>query len=206
MSFIKQLLGAGFRNQQEFGASWDDLRVEPVARTTGTNAPSFEKWFDDAAGTSRGVYLYSFDDAIAVNEKEVFFNMQMPHAWNGTAIHLHVHWVGNSNDTSSQPRWGLEYVWQNIGNTFTDSTVVYSTSLVPADIDIVAGRHYISAFDVISPSTYANDISSMLIGRLFRNSSHASDTYDVGGNKCGLLYIDAHYQINSLGSRTEYTK
>ena len=41
---------------------WEDLRLEPVARTTGTNAPTFEKWYDDIAGTSRGVYLYSFDD------------------------------------------------------------------------------------------------------------------------------------------------
>ena len=49
--------------QSRFTLAWDDLRVEPVARTTGANAPKFEKWYDDAAGTSRGVYLYSFDDA-----------------------------------------------------------------------------------------------------------------------------------------------
>jgi hypothetical protein len=60
----------------------EDLRIEPQARTTGVNVPTFEKWYDDAAGTSRGVYLYSFDDAIASSEKEIFFTMQMPHAWN----------------------------------------------------------------------------------------------------------------------------
>jgi hypothetical protein len=26
------------------------------------------------------------------------------------------------------------------------------------------------------------------------------------GAKCGLLYIDAHYVVNTLGSRQEYTK
>lgn len=29
------------------GTDWDDLRVEPIARTTGANAPTFEKWYDD---------------------------------------------------------------------------------------------------------------------------------------------------------------
>ncbi len=49
----------------------------------------------------------------------------------------------------------------------------------------------------------ADGLSSILIGRLFRNSSAAGDTYT---DKVGLLYIDAHYQINSLGSTDEYTK
>lgn len=47
---------------------WDDLRVEPVARTTGSNAPTFEVYFTDGTG-SRGVWLYSFDDAAAGSQK-----------------------------------------------------------------------------------------------------------------------------------------
>lgn len=189
---------------------WDDLRIEPVARTTGANAPTFEKWYDDTAGTSRGVYLYSFDDAAAGSEKEVHFTMQMPHAWALTSIYMHVHWVGNNADTTAAPRWGLEYIWQKIGGGFGDTTIVYSDGSnytgSGTDADIIANKHYISKFAAISPGTSANAISSILIGRLFRNSSDAADTYDVGGNKCGLLYIDAHYEVNTLGSNTEYTK
>ena len=33
---------------------WDDIRIEPVARSTGTNAPTFEQWLTNGAG-SRGV-------------------------------------------------------------------------------------------------------------------------------------------------------
>jgi hypothetical protein len=43
----------------------------------------------------------------------------------------------------------------------------------------------------------------VLIGRLFRNSAADEDTYT---GKAGLLYIDAHYQLNSIGSNDEYTK
>lgn len=184
---------------------WDDLRIEPIARTTGTNAPTFEKWFDNVAGTSRGVYLYSFpDEAIAGNQKEIFFTMQMPHGWDGGNIDIHVHWVGASTVNTSDVLWGLEYTWKDIGEVFGDTTEVSSSLvLTPDDANITAGKHYISSFSVLTPGTTADGLSSILIGRLFRNSSDASDTYT---DKVGLLYIDAHYQINSIGSTDEYSK
>jgi hypothetical protein len=183
---------------------WEDIRIEPSARTSGSNAPTFEKWYDNAAGTSRGVYLYSFDNAVEASEKEVFFTMQMPHAWNGGNIQMHVHWVPNSTENSTDVIWGLEYVWKDIGEVYGDTTTITSsTTLVPDDANITAGKHYISTFTAIAPGTTADGISSIFIGRLYRNSSNASDTYT---DKVGLLSIDAHYQINSIGSNDEFTK
>jgi hypothetical protein len=186
--------------------AWEDLRVEPTARTTGTFAPTFEKWLDDSGNSSRGVYLYSFDDAASNAEKEVFFTMQMPHAWNATPIYFHVHWIGSTSDTTAAPRWGLEYQWMDIGETYTNSSIVYGITKYPVDADITALKHYLTTFTPLDPSTTANGLSSILIGRLFRNSSDAADTYNVGGNKCGLLYIDAHYQMDALGSDEELSK
>lgn len=183
---------------------WDDLRIEPVARTTGTNAPTFEKWYDDAGGTSRGVYLYSFDDAAAGSEKEVHFTAQMAHNWAQTAIHVHVHWIASHSDTTATPRWGLEYAWVEPGVTFGDTTIVYTTGNEQGDTDLTANRHYITEFSPLTPDSTQDGFSSILVGRLFRNSSNAADTYDVSGNKCGLLYIDIHYEIDKLGSDTEY--
>jgi hypothetical protein len=190
---------------------WDDLRIEPVARTTGANAPSFEKWYDDVAGTSRGVNLYSFDDAAGGSEKEIFFTMQMPHAWKlGTLIHLHVHWVGAVNDTTADPRWGLEYAFKDIGEVFGDSVIIYSDGThsngATNDPDVTAGKHYLTEFPDITPGTTADNVSSILIGRVFRDSANAADTYNAAGAKCGLLYIDAHVELNSPGSRQEYAK
>ena len=184
---------------------WQDMLIEPIARTTGTNAPTFEKWYDDAGGTSRGVYLYSFDDAAAGSEKEVFFNMQMSHAWDGGDVQFHVHWIGAVDDTTATPRWGLEYVWREPGGTYSDTTIVYATGNHLSEADVTANKHYITAFTALSPGSTADDLSSVLIGRLFRNSSNAADTYNATGAKCGLLYIDAHYQLARIGSNDEYS-
>jgi hypothetical protein len=195
---------------------WDDLRVEPSARNTGANAPSFEKWASDAGlgsgGTTRGIYLYSFDDAVGGSEKELFFTMQMPHGWKlGTAIHLHVHWIGAVADTTAEPRWGLEYSWKDIGQTFgATESIVYTTVKLDSsgiyDPDVTAGKHYLSEFPDLVPGINANGISSILVGRLFRDSANAADTYNAVGAKCGLLYIDAHYEISTPGSDDEYVK
>lgn len=185
---------------------WEDLRIEPVARTTGANAPTFEKYFDDSGGTSRGVYLYSFDDAVGGSEKEVFFTMQMPHSWAGTSISFHVHWVPSVADTTATPRWGLEYCWVDIGGTYGDTTIVYATGNTASDTDLTQYKHYITEFADLAPGAGADGISSVLIGRLFRDSANAADTYDQATNKCGLLYIDAHYEVDTIGSRTEYVK
>ncbi len=184
---------------------WNDMLIEPSARTTGANAPTFEKWYDDVAGTSRGAYLYSFDDANAGSEKEVFFTMQMSHAWDGGDIQFHVHWVGAVDDTTATPRWGLEYTWKEPGGVFGDTTIVYATGNHLSDANITANKHYITQFTAISPGSTANDLSSVLIGRLFRDSANVADTYNATGAKVGLLYIDAHYQMARIGSNDEYT-
>lgn len=201
--------GDGHQTMVGTAQPWEDLRIEPVARTTGANAPTFEKWYDDSAGTSRGVYLYSFDDAAAGSEKEVFFTMQMPHSWNGGSIEMHIHWIGAVADTTSAPRWGMEYTWKDVSEVYGDTTIVYSDgsnyTTSGTDADITANKHYISKFSAFVPGSTADGISSILIGRLFRNSSDAGDTYNATGAKCGLLFIDAHYQIARIGSNDEYT-
>ena len=190
--------------------AWDDLRLEPVARTVGVNSPVFEQWLTDGGG-SRGVYLYSFDDAAPGSEKEVFFNMQMPHSWlEGTAIHVHVHWIGNTSDVAATPRWGLEYTWKDIGGTFGNTTIIYKAENkdgpASTDPDVTALKHYVTEFDAIVPGATEGEISAILIGRIFRDSADAADTYNIAGNKCGLLYIDAHYEVDAFGSRQEYVK
>lgn len=196
----------GHQTMEGTAKPWEDLRIEPQARTTGANAPTFEQWFDDTAigdtGSSRGVYLYSFADG--ASEMEIFFSAQMPHAWDGGAISIHAHWVPYAAATDKKVIWGLEYNFKRIGEVFGgNAAIVYDTALFPADADYVAGKHYISEFADITPGATQNGISAILIGRLFRKSNDAADNYT---NKAGLLYIDIHYQLNSLGSTDEYTK
>ncbi len=200
-------IGKGGTFQAQGTATWfDDVRIEPTVRAAaGAGVPTFEKWFDDAAGTSKGVYLYSFtDESVLANEKEVFFTIQMPHGKvPASAIHLHLHWVGNSTQTNQTPRWGLEYNWKEIGADFGDTTLIYATGNSALDTGVTANRHYLTEFADLTPDSTQDSISSILICRLFRSSSDAADTYT--GNKCGLLYIDCHVEYNQLGSNDEFT-
>lgn len=184
---------------------WDDLRIEPIARTTGSNAPTFEKWFDNGAG-SRGVYLYSFDNAAGGSEKEVFFTMQMPHGWAGTVLHLHVHWVAEGTAALSKVRWGVEYTFTDIGETFPNTVLSYAdTDMANATgtTGTTAKKHTLTEFTDITPSATQNGISAILIGRLFRDSNNVADTYT---GKAGLLYIDAHFELDAAGSGQEFVK
>jgi len=181
---------------------WDDLRVEPVARTTGSNAPTFEVYYTDGAG-SRGAWLYSFDDAAAGSQKEVFFTVQLPHGWAGTAIEPHVHWLPAADGASSAVRWGLEYTWAGVGQVFGNTTILYSSTTVQGDASLIASKHYITEFAALAPTLTQRDISSILICRVFRDSANAADTYT---GKCGMLYVDFHYQLDALGSDAEHTK
>jgi hypothetical protein len=182
---------------------WDDLRIEPVTRGTGTNAPTFTKWLDDVAGTSRGVYLYLFDNAATNSQKEVHFSIQMPHSWKGTAVYLHVHWIASSTAATSKVEWGLEYCFKDINSTYADTTIVYKDTDINSDTGTTKDKHVITSFDAIATDSNSDGISAILIGRLFRNSGGLNDSYT---GDAGLLYIDAHFEIDALGSGSELTK
>lgn len=184
-------------------ATWfDDLRIEPVARTTGTKAPTFEVYQTDGAG-SVGVWAYSFDNAVLANQKEVFFTMQMPHAKKmDSVIHLHVHWVPKTAGTAGHKvKWGLEYSWQKLGSAFGTTTIIYADTTVSGNI-ATALSHSLTEFADITPPA-SETVSSILWGRLFRFSSDAGDTATI---TAGLISIDAHVEMDTLGSRTEFTK
>ena len=198
-NYIK--IGAdGFLTLWGDAVTWDDLRVEPVAKgIAGARTPTFDKWF--GSGSSVGVNLYT----MAVN-KDLYFTVQMPHAWmTGSDLHLHVHWIGSATGTPTQmPAWKVELTQAEVGGVFGNTTTITgsTTKLVPDMSNVVtASRHYITPFEVISPLTSDIGVSTVFIGRIYRDS--AVDTY--AGN-CGMLYVDCHYQVNSMGSNTEYTK
>ena len=177
--------------------AWEDLRVEPNARTTGAKAPTFTNY-------KNGVYLYYFDNALAAAEKEIFFNMQMPHAWLlESDIHIHVHWIAITTGSADEKvRWGLEYTKANVNSVFGATDTIYAEDPEdPPSTTPTADTHYLSEFSAIDMT--GDELSTVLICRLFRNSSHANDTY---GGTAGLLYIDAHYQVDSFGSDEELVK
>jgi hypothetical protein len=126
----------------------------------------------------------------------------MPHAWKISDIGAHVHWIPKTNGTGSVS-WGLEYTWANIGDTFSDTKIIYGNNHIPGG-SLVAGKHMLTEIGTISPEGITG-VSSMLICRIFRDATGTGLT-DNYNDDAGLLEIDFHYEIDSLGSQEEYVK
>ncbi len=186
----------------EGSEKWEDLKV-PIGsvKTGGVKNPTFEQLLDDG-GSSRGVYVFTFsNDALAANEEELFFVAQMPHHWKEeSSIIAHVHWVPTTND-SGVVRWGLEYSITNIRGSsvlFPSTTIISDNSpTVNNDLNMHV-RTVIGTIDMTGQK-----MSTMLLCRVFRNSSHVDDTYNADA---ALLEIDFHHLIDSLGSDQELSK
>lgn len=163
-----------------------------------SNTAGFEQWFDDGAG-SRGVSLRSFtDESRPENEKEVTVAFRMPQDWDdGDAVIL-VQWVGDTAVSAAAPLWCFERVWREPGRPITATLLLTSDGVNyinegSTDPDIAAATIYTSALFI---SAYAGR-GSTIVGRLYRHSSDAGDTYD--GGKCGLLSVGFRYKADRLG-------
>jgi hypothetical protein len=168
---------------------YDDLQVT-LNSATALSAPTIT--------TKYGSRLYTFSDE-AVNEDQLPFTAQLPHGYKvGSPIEAHVHYTGEDN-TSCNFVWGLEYRWTNYGSPVlatSDIAVVVSSN------NAVTDYHNIADFPSITIAT--RDISSIVTGTLYRNSTNAMDTCNA--KSAYLLAFDIHYEIDQAGSRTEYGK
>ncbi|HEY9115465.1 MAG TPA: hypothetical protein VIN10_12265 [Bacteroidales bacterium] len=185
-------------------AVWDDLRVPLSEPSTGTVKPA---WHEFPYANSGSYPYINWFRASGVDE--MYFVVQLPHDWKeGTAIYPHIHWSPSQNGASGPtvPRWGLQYTWANIGEVFPAYTTIYGTTTVPSET-LVAGKMYLTPLfagatnDGISGT--GKTISSMLVCRIFRDGDNSQDNF---AGLAGALEVDFHYEINTLGSRTEYVK
>jgi len=191
--------------------TWDDIRTPATAGTKGvTNPPTFSQFMDDGAA-SIGVFTYSFaDEAVAGNEEQLWFIVQMPHTYKeGTDIRAHVHWSPAVGGAAGEfVKWGLEYTWTSIGGTFGNTTIITSdasgaaTATRSGDTTLTADKHYVTEMGTITGT--GKGMSSILVCRLFSNSSHEDDDL---AQAAFLFEMDFHFEIDlSGGSREEYVK
>ena len=140
------------------------------------------------------------DDA---NEEELYFQVQLPHGWvAGSDIEAHIHWTPAANGGVGEVVcWGLEYIWVNMGDVAGNTTIISANDTAQGDASLVANKHYLTELGTIDGT--GKTWSSMLSCRVFRDAGGALKTDDYGDD-AGMLEIDFRYQIESLGSRTEY--
>lgn len=180
---------------------WDDIMIFPDATSKGGSyAPTWTKFKDNGSG-SQGVFLWMFSPS---TEQEVYFTVQIPHGYKvGSDLYPHVHWTTTSiAPTRTNVVWGLEYTVVKIGGNFSNTTILNANSVISGITTISGvGQHLITSFGAMSGTNL--DISTILVCRLFRKAVDASDTYT---DPVGLLGFDIHYEKDTQGSRTEFTK
>jgi hypothetical protein len=184
----------------ETAAQWDDLRVPLSEPSTGTVKPD---WGRFPFGSEGSMPFINWFKASGIDE--MYFVVQMPHDWKeGSTIMPHIHWVPSQNGATGPtvPRWGLQYAWLQIGETFSSYTNIYGTVTIPSEV-LVKDRHYLTKLGTGGIVGTGKTLSSMLVCRIFRDGSDAADTF---AGLAGALEVDFHYQRNTLGSRLEYTK
>ena len=163
---------------------WDDLR-SPV---TAINPPGLgsDPTFDT---TNIG---YSFANG---SLNFLFIILQLPHSYKeGTDIVPHIHWMPSTTNTGTVS-WRLEYAWVNNLETQPGLTTVDITPTPNG----TANKLQLNTFGAISKANA--EISSMLTIKL----SRLGNTDAFTGNAI-LKEFDVHFQINTLGSRSEYIK
>jgi len=183
-------------------AVWDDIRVPLTAfGLAGIKDPGFAKLLDNGA-RSTGVFTHMFSATIA---EELFFAVQMPHNWKlQSDIEAHIHWIPTAAGAAgADVCWGLEYSLAQIGGVFGDTTIIYGDVNHLAE-DLVAKKQYLTELGSIDMNA-VNTISAMLICRVFRDATGVGGTDDYAAD-AALLEVDFHYQIDGLGSPTEYLK
>jgi len=181
--------------------AWDDLMIPGHSVKLTDNSPP------DLLGGFAGdatLDLYAFDGGSTM--EQVFFTVQMPHRWKqGSTIYPHVHvspTSTNTGDTNERViRFSLEYTWANIGDTFgaTATLNLDSDAFVP---NTSLWKHLLCKNATGIDGT-GKTLSSMLVCRLFRDPADAVDTYP---QDVAFLQFDIHYEIDSMGSSSEYTK
>jgi hypothetical protein len=178
--------------------TFTDLNVPVNAtKSDGAKMPSFKMFLEDGGG--QGVLAYGFESG---KEEELFFMVQMPHSWKeGSDIYPHVHWSVQDDLGSSVVRWGLEYTWSNVGSTFSQPSIIYGTTPIGAASPVTANLHTITPFGALDAT--GKNLSSVILCRVFRDGDNSGDTFN---HDAFLLMIDFHFEEDSFGSRTEYTK
>jgi hypothetical protein len=175
---------------------WDDLRV---ALDNGSNAATL----DYISGGS-GPQIWFFRNNGTV--EAMSFTAQLPHSWKeGTTIYPHLHWIPKSAGTGDV-EWNFEYSWINYNSGAPETFPSVTTSTVTATVPINStNKHLITALTASNAgiSGTGKKVSSVLICRIWRNSNNPNDLY---GADAGLISLDFHLELDTFGSRLEYSK
>lgn len=156
----------------------------------------------DFMAISGGIKSWSFPSG---ETKSVHFSLQFPHGYlPDTRITPFVQW-SPSDDTSGDVRWALEYIWAGVDVDFDTSAAMTITGTSASsqkpgrqqsmEFAIGTPPNTVNYIDPRVPGTNPKDktVSSVFMGRLYRDGGNANDTYlgDALFFSVGLHYWNA---------------
>lgn len=135
----------------------------------------------------------------------VFLNYQLSHKWKiGSVISPHIHWEQASNTT---PNWLFQYRWQMNWQPKTTGWTNY-IAITNAFTYVSGTLNQISHWAGITPPVGAS-LSDVIEIRIIRDSANATGLFPWANLypwTASITSADIHYEIDTVGSRTEFTK
>jgi len=132
---------------------------------------------------------------------------QMSHKWKmGTTIYPHFHWV---QEFSSAPNFLIQYRWQKNGEAKTTSWTNYKCNDSNAFTYSTGSLNQIThgSSGITPPTGYG--ISDVIQVRILRDTGNASTVFtgnDPYSGTVAISSVDCHIEIDTEGSRSQYTK
>lgn len=172
-----------------YSTVWEDSQVPALSISTGATAPSLTTGF---AGNA-DFRLYYFQGGTSTND-QCWLSVQFSHAiLSGDTLYAHIHWSPTTNVAAGSDTvvWELTYTYQDLMAQFNSGDTLTVKCAPGANKQ---WYHQINNFPVIT----SKGISSIMICRLRRLDSDASDTYAANA---AFLGFDVHYKRNTEGSQ-----
>ena len=159
------------------------------------------------SGVSRNVSENTVDFTTGANLSDYMFgNYQVNHDWMaGSAIYPHIHF---EQDNNNMPNFLIRYRWQKQGHEKTTVWTDYKCNTpvftyVSGTLDQIANN----TTGITPPVGYG--ISDIIEFRVFRDNANTSTVFtgaDPYTGTVGLTSVDIHIEVDTIGSRTQYTK
>jgi len=185
-------------NHRVIDTQWDDIRIVPGAFDfPGNSDPSLADWQPGGEGAT--FKLYEFAEA-----DEVTITVQLPHSYKqGTDLKPHVHWTPGdrgSEENGNTVAWKLDYtIISPVGIYLASTNVDLSDTVTGTD-----HQHELGPSGTISGTGL--EVSSIMVGRLYRDSTGDTWATDTVGNRPMILEFDLHFEVDGHGSDTELAK
>ncbi len=168
---------------------WVDIVGNLSSTPSFPQSPDWVKLTDDGAA-SEGILGRGFDDT---SEESLLTTFHLPHGIIGTEIYPHVHWSPLTTGTGVV-RWGFEYIFAKgyAQQAFLTTSYYY--------VEQAAGgttKMHEIAENSTGLSIPGLETDGLLMMRLFRDATHANDTY-VGD--AVATFVDLHAKQERLST------